>query len=137
MEIKLTVFFEDPFWVGVFERSAEGKYETARVVFGSEPRDHEVLELVLLKLMKLRFSRPIAAEAPPPEKKINPKRLMREAHREVEAKGIGTKAQQALKQEYEMLKKERKADAKENREAWEKQKFGQKQLKKKEKKKGH
>lgn len=29
----LTVFFEGPFWVGVFERAADGEYAVARVIF--------------------------------------------------------------------------------------------------------
>ena len=43
----LTVFFEGPFWVGVFERVEDGKLSVCRVVFGSEPRDYEVWELIL------------------------------------------------------------------------------------------
>ena len=41
---KLTVFFEDPFWVGIFERVESGKLSVCRVVFGSEPKDYEVWE---------------------------------------------------------------------------------------------
>ena len=33
----LTVFFEGPFWVGVFERVEDGRLSVCRVVFGSEP----------------------------------------------------------------------------------------------------
>jgi len=42
MQVKLTVFFEDPFWVGVFELLDQGEYEAARVVFGAEPKDYEI-----------------------------------------------------------------------------------------------
>ena len=35
---KLTVYFEEPFWVGVFERFKEGKLSAAKVVFGAEPK---------------------------------------------------------------------------------------------------
>ena len=44
----LTVFFEGPFWVGVFERVEDGKLSVCRVVFGSEPRDYEVWEFIIL-----------------------------------------------------------------------------------------
>ena len=37
---KLTVFFEDPFWVGVFERISEGRLSVCKVTFGAEPKDH-------------------------------------------------------------------------------------------------
>ena len=35
---KLTVFFEEPFWVGVFERIENGKLSAAKVTFGAEPK---------------------------------------------------------------------------------------------------
>ena len=40
---KLAVFFEDPFWVGVFERITNGKLFVAKVTFGAEPKDYEVV----------------------------------------------------------------------------------------------
>ena len=39
---KLTVYFEEPFWVGVFERIEDGKLFVAKVTFGAEPKDYEV-----------------------------------------------------------------------------------------------
>ena len=47
METKLTVFFDDPFWVGVFERTDGGKLSVCKVTFGAEPKDYEVWEYVL------------------------------------------------------------------------------------------
>ena len=38
----LTILFEDPFWVGVYEREDGGRLEACRLVFGTEPRDYEV-----------------------------------------------------------------------------------------------
>ncbi len=38
---KLTVYFEEPFWVGVFERIEDGKLSVAKVTFGAEPKDYE------------------------------------------------------------------------------------------------
>jgi predicted secreted protein len=75
MGIKLTVFFEEPFWVGVFERNEAGKLETARVVFGAEPKDYEVYEYVCQNFNRLSFSRPLDCEGGLP-RKINPKRLL-------------------------------------------------------------
>ena len=43
---KLTVYFENPFWVGVFERIENGKLSVCKVTFGSEPKDYEVWEFV-------------------------------------------------------------------------------------------
>jgi hypothetical protein len=72
MNTKLTVFFDDPFWVGVFERTDGGLLETARVVFGSEPKDYEVYAFILENYYKLGFSRPISVGAEV-ERRINPK----------------------------------------------------------------
>ena len=65
--ITLTVFFEDPFWVGVAERQAGGALQAARHVFGAEPSPGEVLEFVQKQLGPL-LDRPGAAiaVAPPP-----------------------------------------------------------------------
>lgn len=43
---KLTVRFEDPFWVGIIEVEGEGDYRVARHVFGAEPTTPEVLRFV-------------------------------------------------------------------------------------------
>ena len=44
---RLTVFFEEPFWIGVFERISEGKLSVCKVTFGAEPKDYEVYDFVL------------------------------------------------------------------------------------------
>ena len=47
----LTVFFEEPFWVGVFERVSGGKLSVCKVTFGAEPKDYETYDFVLKKLL--------------------------------------------------------------------------------------
>jgi hypothetical protein len=135
MNIKLTVYFDAPFWVGVFERTDEGALQTSRVVFGSEPKDYEVYSYVLENYFKLRFSPPLKVEVNK-EKNINPKRLKRMIRREVARSEIGTKAQQAIKLEYEARKQENKKLSREKQEEQEEQKFKMRQEKKKEKRKG-
>lgn len=134
--IKLTVYFEGMFWVGVFEKVCEGKYEISRVVFGAEPKDYEVYAFVLSNFSKLRFSNPIDDEQTT-ERKINPKKLQREIKKETESKGIGTKAQLAMKQQYEDNKLEKNKRSKEMKQEEQKKRFELKQEKKKEKHKGH
>ena len=46
---KLTVFFEDPFWVGIFERIEDGRLSVAKVTFGAEPKDYEVQQALKLQ----------------------------------------------------------------------------------------
>ena len=43
---KLTVYFEDPFWVGVFEHIKDGKLSVSKVTFDAEPKDYEVQEYI-------------------------------------------------------------------------------------------
>ena len=59
---KLTVFFEEPFWVGVFGRVADGKLSVGKVTFGVEPKDYEVYEFVLNNYYWLRFSPAVATD---------------------------------------------------------------------------
>ena len=40
---RLTVFFEEPFWVGVFERVEGDELSACKVTFGAEPKGYEVL----------------------------------------------------------------------------------------------
>ena len=104
----LTILFEAPFWIGLYERTDGGKYEVCKITFGSEPKDYEVYEFLLKNWHKLKFSPPIQAEVAM-ERKINPKRMQREIQSQLQDKGIGTKAQQALKLQHEQCKLERKA----------------------------
>ena len=70
---QLTVFFENPFWVGVFECREQGMLQTCRVVFGAEPKDYEVYDYVLREYASLKWSRPIPVEEKEMRKR-NPKR---------------------------------------------------------------
>ena len=99
----LTILFEAPFWIGLYERIENGKYEVCKITFGAEPKDYEIYEFLLKNWGRLRFSPPIKAEAAL-EKKINPKRMQREINSQLQDRGIGTKAQQALKLQHEQYK---------------------------------
>ena len=112
----LTILFEAPFWIGLYERMEHRRYEVCKITFGSEPKDYEVYEFLLKNWNKLKFSPPIQAEVAI-ERKINPKRMQREFHSQLQDKGIGTKAQQALKLQYEQCKLEKKAKNREKKEA--------------------
>lgn len=133
---QITVLFEDPFWVALYERESGEKYEVCKITFGAEPKDYEVYEFLLKYHKKLPFS-PAVAACSFEEKRVSPKRRQREAKKATEQKGIGTKAQQALKLQHEQNKIERKARTKEMKEAEKKLRFEQKQEKKKQKHNGH
>ena len=131
---KLTVFFEEPFWVGVFERVSDGKLSVCKVTFGAEPKDYEVYEFVLKNYYRLRFSSAVATNVK--ETGRNPKRVQREVRKQVKNTGIGTKSQQALKLQQEQLKIERKIVSREQREVEKQRQFEMKQQKRKEKHRG-
>ena len=131
---KLTVFFEEPFWVGVFERVSDGKLSVCKVTFGAEPKDYEIYDFILKNYYRLRFSPAVATDV----KEIgrNPKRVQREVRKQLQNTRIGTKLQQALKLQQEQLKTERKIVSREQREAEKQRQFELKQQKRKEKHRG-
>ena len=131
---RLTVFFEEPFWVGVFERISECRLSVCRIVFGAEPKDYEVYDFVLKTYYRLRFSPAVAADVR--EAGRNPKRIQREVRKQVQNTGVGTKSQQALKLQQEQWKTERKTAGRKRREAEKERLFELKQQKKKEKHRG-
>ena len=100
---KLTVFFEEPFWVGIFEHIQDGKLSVAKVTFGAEPKDCEAWEYILKYYDSLHFSPAVTAVVK--EAKRNPKRIQRDAKRHMQKTGIGTKSQQALKYQFESFYK--------------------------------
>ena len=81
----LTVYYDGQFWVGTFERVESGKLSACRVVFGAEPSNEEIQELICKKWNQLRFTEPVrGGEAP--KVAANPKRRQREAARKAQAK---------------------------------------------------
>ena len=131
----LTVFFEGPFWAGVFERTAGGKLSVCKVTFGAEPKDQEVWEFILKHYDDLKFSP--AVEARVKQTADNPKRRQRNARKQLQASGIGTKSQQALQMQREERKTQRKQISKEQQLAEKQRQFDLKQQKRKAKHRGH
>jgi hypothetical protein len=112
MEGKCTIAFENPFWVGIFERLDERGYSAARFIFGSEPSEAQLHRFALQDYLRLGFSLP----GPPPEEAdFAPgfKRRLREARKALTEPVTGTRAQQAIQAEYERRKEERQERKKE------------------------
>ena len=131
----LTVYHDGQFWVGLAEHVEDGTYGVARIVFGTEPSNEEILQFVTSKWAKLTFFGDDPTEASKPAK--NPKRRAREASKTLKQPAMGTKAQQALANQREAMKQEsvrarsqRRADEAEAR-------FEQRKLKRKQKHRGH
>ena len=131
----LTVYHDSQFWVGLAEHVEDGRYGVARIVFGAEPPDEEILRFVVGKWEKLSFFGDDPTEANKPAR--NPKRRAREAAKALRQPAMSTKAQQVLANQREALKRE-SAHARSQRRADEAEaRFEQRKLKHKQKHRGH
>ncbi len=133
---QLTVLFEDPFWIGLFERKDDRGYAVARVVFGAEPTDVEVYTFIQQNYTTLRYSDPLP-DAAPIRAETNFKRRQREARRCLAEPKTSTKAQEALSLEREKNKRAQQETTKAERDALADHKFHLRQEKRKQKKLGH
>ena len=131
---RLIVFFDDPFWVGVFERNERDKLTVSKITFGAEPKEYEVYEWILKHYDHLQFSPAVSDVGK--DKRVNPKRRQREVKKQVSDNGIGTKSWQALKLQREQFKVEKKEKSRKQKQAEMKFQFELRQQKKKQKHKG-
>jgi len=135
--MKLTVFYDGQYWVGVVEEIIEGKLRAGRFIFGSEPKDQEVIQFVYTRLLDFMdgLSEEVALNNQL-TRKMNPKRIARMVAREVKANGVSTFAQAAIQLEYEKRKKEKQNLTRERREEMKEYKRDIKLKKAKEKHRG-
>ena len=130
-----TVFFDDPFWVGLYERWEMGSYSVCKLTFGAEPRDHQVYAALLTRWRELQFS-PALYQKRAEKGKLNPKRVRREAGKALTGPPAGTKAQEAMKLQQSERKEKRRKQSRQEREAEEKRRFLLRQERKKQKHRG-
>lgn len=104
--MKLTVYYDGQFWVGVVEVNDNGKLKAGRYLFGSEPKDSEILEFIHENIDEVtnKLSQEVDIKTSS-DRRANPKRLSRLVARELKMKGISSYAQEALKLEHEKRKK--------------------------------
>lgn len=131
----LTVYHDGQFWVGLAEHVEDGRYGVARIVFGAEPSDEEILQFVMAKWAKLAFFGDEPTEASKPAK--NPKRRIREALKALKQPAMGTKAQQALADQREAKKRESIHARSQRRAEDAEARFEQRRMKRKQKHRGH
>ena len=135
MFVTLTVFFEEPFWVGYAQRAEAETLSVAKVVFGAEPSDRQVLAWLQTEYYNLCFS-PAVAGTRTVSIADNPKRRQRQAAK-AQSCGIGTKAQQALQLARDATKQQRTSRTKAQREAEQQRMLALHVAKKKAKHRGH
>lgn len=121
--MKLTVYYDGQFWVGVVEVNDNGKLKAGRYIFGSEPKDSEILEFIHENIDEVtnKLSQEVDIKTSS-DRRANPKRLSRLVARELKMKGISSYAQEALKLEHEKRKKERQVFTRQQREEMKKRK---------------
>lgn len=121
--MKLTVYFDDQFWVGFLEEVVDSKLKAVRYIFGSEPHDSDVLWFVNQLMMNLlATSKPLTCEARPKAQSVNPKRLVRQVAKEMQSKGVSTFSQEAIKENLKSHKMERQIQSKLQRDEFAKKK---------------
>jgi hypothetical protein len=135
-----TVFFENPFWVGILESEDEGTFVVAKHVFGAEPSNAELLEFMLYRFADMPRST-FHGNAGGEKRQlrlgpVNPKRAIREAMRE-RVRLPSTKAQAALSSALEERKAERGIMSREARRAEVDRRFELRVEKKKRRHEGH
>lgn len=131
----LTVYHDGQFWVGLTEHVEDERYGVARIVFGAEPSDEEILQFVVGKWEKLSFFGDEVTETSRPAK--NPKRRAREASRALKQPAMGTKAQQTLASQRDAMKRESVRARSQHRADEAEARFEQRKLKRKQKHRGH
>jgi hypothetical protein len=116
--MQLTILFQDPYWVGILESIRDEHLYVVRYIFGSEPSDAEVYEMIQHHWRELmgRMTVGLPIEMPA-ERPTNPKRRQREIRQAIAAHGLSTKAQEAMRLQIEMGKQMRKDDQRADREA--------------------
>ncbi|MBS0622844.1 MAG: YjdF family protein [Verrucomicrobia bacterium] len=137
--IKATIFFDQRYWVGTFERTDKKGYAVAKHIFGGEPADPEIYDFVLNHYQDLNFGEP--KEFTLEIKRMNPKRVQKEVRREMEKLKETTRpstfAQDYMREELEKKKLEKKRQSSAEKQTRKEAQFALKQQKKKDKQKGH
>ncbi len=90
--LSFTVFFEDPFWIGLFEYRENQLLYWKRIVFGSEPREQLVYAWLKSFWYSISFQKPVERV----QQKVlhrNPKRIQREARKALDVRLSCTKSQ--------------------------------------------
>jgi Protein of unknown function (DUF2992) len=94
-----TVFFAEPFWVGILEIRDDNGVRAARRVFGDEPSGAELYAFGLSRDYDRLLRRAVAGRpvpSPPRPRPVNSKRAARAAAKERKAPPASTAAHQAI-----------------------------------------
>lgn len=103
--MKLTIFYDGQFFVGLIEYKQQQKTFFAKYIFGTEPDNETISKFINQRLLKLINTSKVSTKTKKSKNKINPKRLQRKVAKEQKKHPITTQSQMALKKEQELKKK--------------------------------
>ncbi|MFB7121838.1 YjdF family protein [Bacillus tropicus] len=108
--MKLTIYFDGQFWIGILEMYENNKLKVCKHIFGSEPKDSEILDFVFHDMIPLLNGTSGVKNSIDKRKNktINPKRLIRLAAKEIKDQGVSNKSYEVLRIELEQKKKIKK-----------------------------
>lgn len=135
-QVTLSVFHDGQFFTALFERRDARGFSVARRLFRTKPSDNKMLDLIVKGYYGLRFSLPSADGRETGTLAANPKRRQREAAKAACAVCFSTKAQAALKAQFEESKAVAKAERSHQQKRLADEKYALKQLKRKQKHRG-
>jgi len=140
-EHHITILFDPPYWIALFERFEGQEYSVARAIIDTAEPENTQLKLFFdqLDLLGLSYSRPERIEKAKKENISFKKqqKLVKKATGDSKHKHVYTKAQLLLKEQFEENKMVRKKQSRLETEEEENRKFELKQQKRKEKHRGH
>jgi hypothetical protein len=116
--MRLTILFDNPYWIALLEDERDGLLYAARHIFGPEPNDAQVYEFVRHEAGCLLASMTVGVPVDAAEtRQVGYKRMIRETKRAMQVRSISTAAQDALRQQIEQNKQERHATSRAERDA--------------------
>ncbi|MCC8439678.1 MAG: YjdF family protein [Liquorilactobacillus satsumensis] len=135
--LSLTIIFDQPFYIGIFERSEYNNYEVSKIILGtSEPRISQIYELIINNWQHIHFDKISDKSDKDIIKNVNPKRMQRLAKKSMKS-GVGTKAQEAIKTIRNEKKARQKHTNSEKNQLKKEEQYRISQIKKIQKRKGH
>jgi len=130
-----TIFFEDPFWVGILEENYNCINYIGKHIFGAEPSNSALLQYYIYEFENIKKLKIGVTDIK--IKKMNFKKSMNKSKKAQSKISVGTKSQNLFKKAFEetmdIKKREKKIEEIMNKE----KKYKKKLVKKLEKKKGH
>lgn len=130
-----TIFFEDPFWVGVLEEQYDDQQYMGKHLFGAEPSNAELTRFYLNEFDTIKKIK--TGESKSEAKKTGFKKSLAKAKKAQDKKGAGTRSQELFQRALEEAVGVKKKLVKAEERLDKAEKYAQKQEKKLKKRKGH